>query len=193
MKNSGIIILMLVFLTGTGFTEKGFWIIDTNSVLTIHGSTNINNFSCTMDCYIGGDTLRYVKSGTGYVLSSNSPMTIPVNNFECNTRQISNDFRRTLNAETYPRLNINFRSIQNPVYTNNSCVNGIVDITLADVTTRYTIQFNVVRSKQNTILLNGIHPVAFSDFNLEAPEKLSGLIKVREVLNVEFNLVLREN
>jgi hypothetical protein len=83
-------------------------------------------------------------------------------------------------------------SLQNPTYTNNSCVNGVVDITLAGVTKRYTIQFSVVRSNQNSIFLKGTHPVAFSDFDLDAPEKLAGLIKVREVLNVEFNLVLRE-
>jgi hypothetical protein len=192
MKNIGVIALIVVVVLTTGFTKKGFWIIDANSVLTIYGSTNVNNFSCKMDCYIGGDTLQYVRNNTGYDLSSNSPMTIPVNGFECNTRQISSDFRKALKAETYPQLNINFKSLQNPTNTNNSCVNGIVDITLAGVTTRYTIQFNVVRNEQNTILLKGVHPVAFSDFNLEAPEKLSGLIKVREVLNVDFNLVLRE-
>jgi len=192
MKNPVVIILMVVLATATSFTKKGFWIIDNHSVLTIHGSTNVNNFSCTMDCYVGGDTLRYIKSNTGYELSSNRPMIIPVKSFECNTRQISNDFRRTLKAETYPQLKINFRSLQSPAYVSNSCVNGVVDISLAGVTTRYTIQFNVVRNEQNTILLKGVHPVAFSDFNLEAPEKLSGLIKVREVLNVEFNLVLRE-
>ena len=70
MKNPGIIILMVVVLSATGFTEKGLWIIDTNSVLTIHGSTNINNFSCTMDCYIGGDTLRSIRGSTKYELAS---------------------------------------------------------------------------------------------------------------------------
>ena len=191
MKKPGIIILLVVIFISTGFTEKGLWIIDTDSVLTIHGSTNINNFTCTMDCYIGGDTLQYLKRSRGYELSSNRPMVIPVRSFECDTRQISNDFRKTLKAETYPQLTINFRSLQGP-YTSNSCVNGIVDISVAGVTTRYTIQFNVVENEHNTIRLKGLHPVAFADFNLVAPEKLSGLIKVREVLNVEFNLVLRE-
>lgn len=180
----------MLFLS-SGFVGKEEWIIDADSRLTIHGSTNINSFSCKMDCYVGGDTLRYVKNSRTYELQpTNNGMVIPIFNFECNTRQISNDFRKTLKAETYPQLNINFRTLQDPSLKNNSCINGIVDITLAGVTKQYTIQFTVINNKGVT-QLTGLHPVTFSDFNLEAPEKLSGLIKVKEVLNVEFNLVLR--
>lgn len=181
---------MVVLLTATGLTEEGCWIVDANSVLTIHGSTNVNNFRCTMDCYIGGDTLRYVN--TKGELESSKPMTIPVKSFECNPRQVSNDFRKTLKAETYPQLTINFRSLQGAPYRRNDCVNGIVEINVAGVTTGYAIQFTVAEKEANFIRLKGIHPVAFSDFNLAAPDKFSGLIKVREVLNVEFDLVLRE-
>jgi hypothetical protein len=77
------------------------------------------------------------------------------------------------------------------VVKNNNCINGIVDITLAGITAEYTIRYHATRDK-NIIMLKGTQPVNFSDFKLEAPEKLKGLIKVNESLKVEFNLVLKE-
>ena len=118
-------------------------------------------------------------------------MTIPIRNFDCGAKQISKDFWKTLRYETYPQLDINFRSLQGLTIKNNSFINGIMDISLAGVTARYIIRYRVTTIKSN-ILLRGTHPVNFSDFKLVAPEKLKGLIKVNDILNVEFNLVLTE-
>jgi hypothetical protein len=192
MKRVSIISVIIVAFLSSGFTEKGIWIIDSDSQLTIHGSTNLTNFTCKIDCYTGNDTLHFVKNYTACELQfSRNRMTIPIRSFDCGAKQISQDFWKTLKSETYPQLDINFRSLQNLVVKNNTYVNGVVDITLAGVTARYTIRYHVTQHK-NTILLKGIHPVYFSDFNLVAPEKLQGLIKVKEALNVEFNLVLIE-
>lgn len=177
---------------GSSSSDSGTWIIEAGSKLAIRGSTNVNKFTCKIDYYCGSDTLQYARNhGTGKLHFANNKMTIPVRSFDCGAKQISNDFWRTLKSDTYPELAIKFRSLENPFNQNACFINGVLDITLAGVTTTYTVRYRVTLDK-NTILLNGIHPVNFSDFNLEAPEKLQGLIKVNEVLNVEFNLVLKE-
>jgi hypothetical protein len=192
MKRVSKVLVIIIAFLSSGFVDKDIWIIDHKSQLTIHGSTNVTNFTCRMDCYSGSDTLEFVRDYVACELQfSRNRMTIPVRSFDCGARQISNDFWKTLKSEKYPQLDINFRSLQNLDVKENSSINGVVDITLAGVTARYTIRYQVTQYK-NTILLKGIHPVYFSDFNLEAPEKLQGLIKVNECLNVEFNLVLKE-
>jgi len=83
-----------VFFLSSGFTDKGMWIIDSDSRLTIQGSTNINEFSCKIDYYLGADTLQYEKNhNNGILVFSNNCMSIPITNFECDTKQISKDFR----------------------------------------------------------------------------------------------------
>lgn len=187
-----IVIVAIAFLSSSGPSDKGSWIIDGKSQLTIHGSTNINDFACKIDCYAGSDTLNFTKNYTAREIRfSRNRMTIPIGSFDCGPKQISKDFRKTLKSDIYPELHINFRSLQNLVLANNSCINGVVDVTLAGVTARYTIRYDVSLSK-NIMLLNGTQSVNFSDFNLVAPEKLRGLIKVKEALKVEFNLVLKE-
>jgi hypothetical protein len=117
-------------------------------------------------------------------------MTIPITSFNCGSSQISKDFHKTLKSDTYSQLDINFISLEDNSLLNNSIVTGIVDITLAGATTRYSIQF-VLKSNCGTILLSGTQPVNFSDFRLKAPQKFKGLIRVREILKVEFQLVLK--
>lgn len=192
MKRAIIILIVAIAFLGSSSSDKGSWVIDAQSQLTIHGSTNINNFACKIDCYTGGDTLRFIKNYTSREIQfSRNCMSIPIGSFDCGAKQISKDFRKTLKSETYPQLDINFRSLQNVAVKNNSGINGIVDITLAGVTAQYSIRYHITRDK-NIILLKGTQLVNFSDFNLEAPEKLKGLIKVNEVLKVEFNLMLKE-
>jgi hypothetical protein len=184
--------MLTTVLFGNTDSDQGTWIIEAGSKLSIQGSTNVNKFTCKFDGYLGSDTLQYHRNHrTGTLNFSSNEMIIPVRSFDCGAKQISNDFRKTLKSETYPRLTIALRSLENPFNQNDCLIDGVVDITLAGVTTKYTVSY-LVNLNKNTILLKGIRPVKFSDFGLEAPTKLQGLIRVDEELNVEFNLVLKE-
>ena len=187
-------IMVVAFaLAGTGFNTKGTWIIDAESRLTIHGSTNVNQFICEIEYCTGTDTLQYAENdATGDLRFTRGRMRVPVRSFDCGAKPISRDFWKTLKADTHPELEINFISLENLSLRNRKNIKGIVDITLAGRTTRYDICYQVSLKDNGTIFLTGIHTVNFADFQLEAPEKLKGLIKVKEALKVQFNLVLKE-
>lgn len=177
----------------SGFTVEGIWIIDAESKLTIQGSTNVNNFTCKTDYCTGTDTLQYVEHQSGKELRfTRSRMTVPIRSFDCGAKPISKDFWSTLRAEEYPEMTINFVSLQTLSFRDNSKIDGVVQITLAGSTARYTISYHVNVKENGTVLLRGNRAVNFSDFGLTAPEKLNGLIKVKEVLKVDFNLLLKE-
>ncbi len=183
--------MIALFLIASGLTDRGTWVIDGESQLVIRGATNISKFSCRMECYTGNDTLHYIKNNKSNTLQfTQNHMAIPIKSFDCGARPISRDFWNTLKSESYPQLDIRFRSITVPTIKNNQ-INGVVDITIAGVTSKYTIRYERI-VKGNVIHLNGIHPVNFCDFNLDAPQRLSGLIQVEETLYVEFKLVLKE-
>jgi len=119
-------------------------------------------------------------------------MSVPVRSFDCGARPISKDFWETLQAERYPRLEIRLWSLHCNSIRDGSRVRGQVDISLAGVTKRFTIEYEIITQRGNIIRLKGRQPVQFSDFALKAPEKFNGLIKVKEILDVEFDLVIRE-
>lgn len=191
MKTLRHLMVVTLALFCSGFSNEETWVIDSKSKLSIHGATNVNTFTCKLSSYAGHDTLRYLNNYTESRLEfTTNRMTIPIISFNCGAQQISRDFHETLKSDTYPQLDINFISLEDNALRNNSTVKGIVDITLAGVTTRYSIQFALI-SNRGTILLAGTQPVNFSDFKLKAPQKFKGLIRVREVLKVEFHLVLK--
>jgi hypothetical protein len=191
MKNIKRSMIIVIALFCSGFSNEETWVIDAESKLSIHGATNVNTFTCKLSSYTGHDTLRYFNNYMASKLEfTSNRMSIPIRNFNCGARQISRDFHKTLRSDKYPQLEINFISLENNALHNNSVVKGIVDITLAGATTRYSIQF-ALKSRDGTTLLSGTQAVNFSDFKLEAPRKFKGLIRVQEILNVEFHLVLK--
>jgi hypothetical protein len=182
-------VLGLIF---SSFTEQGKWIIDPESRLSIHGSTNVNSFQCNLNHYSNNDTLEYVTNSQSIELKfSRNRMRIPVKGFNCGNNQITKDFLQALKSETYPHLEIFFRSFRNHAIKDNSYIDGVVDITLAGATKRYTVKYFVRKPDQETILLKGTQAVNFGDFKLDPPHKMMGLIQVQECLEVEFNLTLR--
>ena len=193
MKAKNVLILITLALLSAGFAEKGIWIIDAGSRLTIQGSTNVNDFTCKIDYCTGTDTLQFVENNSSKELRfTRSRMTVPIRSFDCGSRPISKDFWKTLKADQYPEMNIDFISLKSLYFKNNRKIDGVVDITLAGVKTRYTISFHVTVRDNGVVLLKGRRAVNFADFQLSAPEKLNGLIKVKESLKVDFNLLLKE-
>lgn len=191
MKTVSKIQFLIIGLFCSAFTNEGAWIIDTESKLSIHGATNINRFTCTIESYTGHDTLHYFNNYASSELQfASNRMIIPIQKFDCGSAQISKDFRNTLKSHLYPDLQIKFISLGGNSLKANQKINGRMDITLAGVTKRYDVQFRT-HLENTDLILSGIHPVNFADFKLTAPEKLRGMIRVREELKVDFHLVLK--
>src|SRR5690606_18916028 len=106
---------------GSSPSQRGTWVADAGCSHPIQGSTNIRRVTCSFDYYYSSDTLQYLRNHqTGKLSFSNHRMTIPIRNFDCGAKQISNDFRKTLKSETYPKLHIGFKSLESP-FNQNDC------------------------------------------------------------------------
>lgn len=185
-----VALLLLVSLSSSSRIEdRGKWLIDYNSQLMIHGKTNVSSFTCFISCYNSTDTLQYeLDHKTKNLVFDKNKMIIPIFNFNCGNPMITRDFRKTVNVDKYPYLNITFLSLDRN--GEDDLASGKMEITLAGVVKAATIHFNL-KPNGDFIQLTGRHAVAFSDFNLHAPERMMGLVKVNEELLVEFNLLIR--
>jgi hypothetical protein len=187
-----ILLIFGIALLTSSFSDQGRWIIDPQSRLSIHGATNVNTFKCMLDSYNMADTLEYVREKASLEMKlTRNRMRIPIRSFNCGNKQITKDFWQTLQSEKYPELEICFRSFRNTTLSDKSYVDGIVDITLAGATKRYVVKYFARTPDKETVLLTGTQAVNFSDFKLEPPNKMMGLIQVQESLDVEFNLMLK--
>lgn len=181
--------LLLILTATTPIEERGKWVIDYNSQLMIHGKTNVSSFTCFISCYNSTDTLNYeLDTKTKNLIFDKNKMVVPVFNFNCGNSMITKDFRATVNVDKYPYLNIAFLSLDRN--GEDDLASAKMEITLAGVVKTATLQFNI-KPKGDFIQLTGRHAVSFSDFNLEPPNRMMGLVKVQEDLLVEFNLLIR--
>jgi hypothetical protein len=193
MKSRSLLPIIVLALMCSGFTARRAWVVDPGSRLTIQGFTNVNKFLCAVEYYPGNDTLHFAEQASAEkLLFTHSVMTIPVRNFDCGARAISKDFQATLKSDDYPTMSVAFISLQYVEHQGKGCAVGVMDITIAGVTTRYTVAYQSSVTSNGCLRLTGVHTVNFSDFRLSAPEKFRGLVKVREGLKVYFNLVLKE-
>ncbi|HEV7620158.1 MAG TPA: hypothetical protein VGO09_00420, partial [Flavisolibacter sp.] len=168
------------------------WVIEKNSTLRVDGKSNVNSFTCNIKDYVENDTISYNKGVTKLVnLSGHIQMGII--EFNCHSKQITNDLRKTLKAKDYPNLVIRFISLQSiPTFENKTeTIKGWVEVELAGIKKKFELIYTFSKSARGNIQLNGGRSFSFSDFKLSPPRKLAGLVKVKDEFVVNFQLILR--
>ncbi len=181
--------VLLMLITGIGYAQDTVSVkIRPVSTLEIHGKTNINSFTCAQTHTLPEDikeiTLCQDGSMIGFI---NAELVIPVNDFDCGHKIMTKDFQEILESDKNPFLRIRLHSVR----TTSTGMLADVSIRIAGVSQRYKIPVTV--SNNNTALTGiGERQVKFSEFNLDPPVKFMGMVKVKEELNITFNISIAQ-
>jgi hypothetical protein len=188
-------ILFVFIITACAFTNRDSdfkntsVVITTESSLMVKGTTNVNTFSCIYDIdkfknpiqvfyHLESDKMIFNK--TALVLDSNA--------FDCGGKAINNDFKKILKADKYPQITLFLKEIS--LFENSKDLHASVNIQIAGITKPYKIP--VKFKKNNHMLISGDLAISLTDYNLEAPKKLFGLISVDDKIEIKFQLVVQE-
>jgi hypothetical protein len=152
----------------------------------------VNKFRCASNQYDGKDTL-VLRISNKKALFAQGLVNLKAAGFDCGMRAITKDFTETINVEKFPFITIEFISFEEvPRYTTNEeRFTSRLKLTLASVSKTVEIRCGLHKDAQGLIHLKGARHFTFSDFNLDPPKKMGGLIKVDEKLDVNFHLVLK--
>lgn len=171
--------------------NSGIWVIERSSSLAIDGSSNVNEFTCSIHEYLQCDTLwNNVDAGRKRMTFRKSRLNVEIRRFDCMHKYITADFRKMLMADKYPYLTIEFISLDE--LKTGGLVRGIVDIELAGRKKRMEIIYTCAQNGPKNVTLKGEKIMKFTDFELEPPRKLGGLIRINEDIKVHFNLNFRK-
>ena len=167
------------------------WVTINGCSLKVDGSTNINNFSCTITNYSKPDTIHVTRTGNEPV-TLNGNIKLAVQDFDCHNPMMTADLRKTLKVKTYPNVVVRLISINKyPEVNKPDITKGTVAIELAGVSRRFEVNYKVLPSERIYINLVGSRKINFSDFNIIPPRKLGGMIQTNNELSVEFNLRMK--
>jgi len=175
---------------------KVSWIVQKSSTLSIHGRTNINRFSCGVAEYAEADTITFLSEGCrGQVrgIPLCGVLRINIGDFDCRNRVMTGEFKKTLLYRQYPQLKITFVNLERmPLFgARPETLKGLVCIELAGISKQVEMDYATSREDGGAVQLMGSRQLSFSDFGLQPPQKMGGLIKVNDVLDVQFVLCLQ--
>lgn len=191
------ILLIYLYIILSGFNFQGQkaaskkWVITSGCSLKVDGKTNVNEFSCAITNHSQPDTI-WASWNTNQPVKLSGSIELDVQKFDCHNAVMTADLRKTLKSKEFPKLHIRFLSLaQYPEAGTRQRTKGVVIIELAGVSKRYEVDYNIASSANNYINLVGSREVNFSDFNIQPPRKLGGMIRTENQLSVVFNLRMK--
>lgn len=171
------------------------YLLGPTSVLEINGKTNINSFCCTSrERFPKGEIIYQLEEGTATFYFKKTNLKINVRELDCGAKPINKDLQETLHADEYPFITISLKQAYN--LDCNRAIDcekwvdfeALADITLACVTKRVTIPVNIKKAEDHRFRITGATTLYFKDFNLDPPSAMLGLIKVKESIDIKFDL-----
>jgi len=162
-------------------------VINERSSLRILGKTNVNKFECGLNGRISADTLfiSSLYSKSEKVLKK-AQLRIAVDDFDCGMRQMTSEMMDLLNEDKFPHLSVTVLSLKNKGNVHES----LARFTIAGVSKDYRVPLTTQQASDWTYCV-GRQAINIRDFGLTPPTKFLGAVRVNEIIEVEFNLILK--
>jgi polyisoprenoid-binding protein YceI len=165
--------------------ESRFW---------IEGSTFATKFTCKVLSVDGHGQFdeRGNSLGADSGRAAAGSITVLVANFDCGHKPMTKDLRETLKGDEFPK--ITFRLVSASLASGQLTGDGATAkavgfLTIGGETREVDITSTVIPQDDNQFRVFGSRRLLLTDFGIEPPTKLLGLIKVRNEIDVFFDLV----
>jgi hypothetical protein len=165
-----------------------------DSRISIQGTTNVNSFECVSDSNLPrGYIIADPHPEKDAILFSDASLGVAVKSFDCQHRVMNRDFQRALGVEKHPNIEIKLLETQ-MVYQNPAGTGGILEATVAialngvEKKTEVTLDFR--QTEGFNFLFEGAKVLKMSDFKVDPPSPAMGLIRVRDEITIQFNLLV---
>ncbi|MUU77584.1 YceI family protein [Winogradskyella endarachnes] len=166
-------------------------VLATDSFLKINGETNVSTFECQFNMSAISKSIAIQYTDLEHNIEfKDAKLILPNVEFDCGGKAINKDFRALLKTEQFPEITLKLKELSK-VETSSNTRTAIIDILINDVVKTYRIPVTIV----NNDLLNvgGVMPLDITDFNLVAPTKMLGMVKVSPIIEIEFLLKIIES
>jgi hypothetical protein len=169
-----ILLVLILILLNPEVKERE--VIVTKKKITVSGQTSIGGFSCDYSKDGLKDTLFIDVEGTAKEMI----FDIPVRDFSCGNFLLNRDFRNTIKSEKFPTAKVKVSNIRSN-YGHYTC-----DLSVTLVGKKIDFPSLVLKRVPEGLHANLV--LGFNQLELQAPQKMGGMIKVDERLTLDFTL-----
>ncbi len=195
---SRILVIFLLFPLAV-YADPGdpyLYRLGAESRVSIHGKSNINQFTCIFDSHMQKGTFEIVSHPNDQAMHFSDPrLNLQVSAFDCGKEKMNHDFRSLLESKNNPYIQIKLLEIRPAGKKNNgsNIIIAKVEITIRHVSKTTEVTLSVDRQDELRFHISGNKKLMMSDFGIEPPTALLGLVKVSDEINIAFNMILETN
>lgn len=194
---SGLLLLagLCGFVRSNFITMEYRYSIEDKSRLYIEGTSNVNSFDCNCrDRFSKGSlTLAFMDSDKS-LRFSNTMLKIRSQSLDCDNNKMNKDLYEALKSEQYPDITIQLHDavVQSGSFSANNGewvnVKAFVTLTITNVSRNIMMDVKGQKLGNGKFHFVSSKEILLTDYNIEPPTALLGLIKVRN--NIRINLDL---
>lgn len=193
-----IIPLSILSLSSSNNSKKLTYQILEGSNLSISGSSNVHDFTCACQQDFIPDVIEMdIPSKKIEILFSRTDLHITTKTLDCGKKLMNQDMYETLKADEYPFITITLKkAIQDPEYCLSTCINWvemnvIAEISIAGTCKLVPLFVEAKQIEEDSYRFVSSTKLQMTDFNIEPPEALMGMIKVSNDITIELDLSVR--
>ncbi len=191
MKKFMLVLVLLfageVLSAQNAFHKKTVAVLPT-SELTITGDTNINEFKCEFDTSYLTDKNKFLYTQSGSeIIFTGAVLSLETKGFDCGSRGINKDFHSLIKSDKYPQILLQLDKVK---ILSKSQAEARVCITIAGIQKFYDIPVAVKQGEISNF--KGKLELDIKDFKLEPPRKLFGIIVVKDDIEINFDLKVKQ-
>lgn len=183
------------------------YVPDNGSKLWIEGSSNVNRFQCDAE-EVEGRALVFsqmLSQVPGTVEQSNRGnelsirVDVAVDGFECGRSRMNRDLREALQSQEFPKITFIYGSATpvNGSETENETgrvtLEVIGSLTVAGTTRDIRFIVEGTYMEDGRIQATGKKEIKMSDFGVDPPTAMLGMVKARDELTVHFDLIAKQD
>ncbi len=175
------------------------------SKIALEGTTNINQFDCFAESLVDGVSVtmkpeKIIASSTSDEQCTlfdlqNAKVTIEVAQLECGQEAINKDMRKTLKASEHPKIVIILKQIHVGYDEAHMANNVMAQVEMVIAGSNKPVQLNLNGTKNEDdgfFRVSGRHTLHLTDFGIDPPKALFGLIKVQDQIDIMFDIAFKQ-
>jgi polyisoprenoid-binding protein YceI len=184
-----VLILALTFPLVANAQESMRARVHPESTIQIHGTSTVNSFVCQSGSVEGWAQLQR----EGRAADPSVSVVVPVRSFNCGNRRMNSDMQSAMKAGSHPAIQFELteaRLVDGPA-SGNGDHRLLVDGKLKLAGTERAISFFVSGREESDgrMYVTGHAPLLMSDFGIDPPTALLGLVQAHDRIEVRFDLV----
>ncbi len=177
-----------LLLAGAGAAQSseapGSYALQGESRFWIEGTTTVDDFACTAAPVRGRAAVAPRAVG--------GTLAVPVAAFDCGIGQMNRDLQAALRGDAHPEIRFGLQRAEAAGATDAGGwvpVRAWGTLSLAGAERLVALTAQGRRYPDGRVRIRGRHPLLMTDFGVEPPARLLGLVRVHDRIVVHFDLV----